>query len=170
MAPCALFLRPKMGEIIGKPLPFAGDEVLRVLLEEFELCVQLAFTDEIVGVEPLDGITFGQTEGMVSSCARAFGGVVLEDDLEVGMLSLEFPDDAVRFVFAVVVDDDDFFNAFQSLLNATSQGLANEFSGVVRRNEDGNFHEKASLTSCIQDFPEAFLSRNVSLMLFRLNE
>ena len=140
MAPCALFLGPKVGQIAGKPAPFAGDEVLRVLLEEFELCAQLAFTDEIVGVEPLDGITFGQTEGMVSSCARAFGGIVLKDDLEVSVLGLKSPHLSPSVVLTVIIDDDDFLNAIDALLHATRQGLANEFSSVVSGYEDGSFH------------------------------
>ena len=60
VAPCALLLRPKVGQIACESSPFARDEVLAGFGRGVRVVLQLSFTEQVISIEPLDGIAFGE--------------------------------------------------------------------------------------------------------------
>jgi len=68
----------------------------------------------------------------------------------------------------MVVYHNDFRNATLALIKAALQRLLDKFGGVECGDEDGRFHWNASLMMDDQEDLDAFLSRNASLIPYRL--
>ena len=76
---------------------------------------------------------------MVPGRTSSFDGAVFEDDVDFGMFGLKAFDHSPSVILTVVINDDDFLDATDTLLSAARQSLANEFSGVVGGYENGGF-------------------------------
>ena len=136
--PVAFLVFINVGRLANKALEWRDHQCFSTGVEVLALCGDFGGSEEVVCIQPLNEVPFGQAQRMVSGRASSFVGVGFNLVVDTGLLQ-KCRGFCHRIIGGVVVDQNDFISRLH-VLDGGIQRVQDEPGRIETGDENRNVH------------------------------